>query len=136
MTDNEAAELVKDYIDAVWNRGDLEALHVHTTAGFRYFLGGQPGRGHSGMEELLSRTRAAFPDWRVVIETIISDGGHVAARWSGTVTHQGEFHGIPATGKRIDVSGINIYRIEGGKIAAEWEQMDSVGMLRQLGVGG
>lgn len=136
MADNDAAELVKEYIEAVWSRDDIEALHRLTTPGFRYFLGGQPGRGHSEMEELLSRTRAAFPDWRVEISKIITEDDHVAVRWSGTVTHQGEFHGIPATGRRIAVSGINVYRIEDGKIAAEWEQMDTIGMLRQLGIGG
>lgn len=130
-----ASEIVKRYIDSVWNRGDISALRQLTTPGFRYFLGGQPGRSVSEMAEFLSLTRTAFPDWRVVISTIIAEGEHVAVRWSGRVTHEGEFHGIPATGRQIDVSGINVYQIEGGKIAAEWEQMDSIGLLRQLGVG-
>jgi steroid delta-isomerase-like uncharacterized protein len=135
MTDEDAAALVKEYIDTVWNRGDVEALHRLTAPDFRYYLGGQPGRDHSEMAEFLSQTRTAFPDWRAVISAIISEGDHVAVRWSGRVTHAGDFHGIPATGKQIDVSGINMYQVTEGKLAAEWEQMDSIGILRQLGVG-
>ena len=56
--------------------------------------------------------------------------------WAGTVTHEGDFRGIPATGRRIQVSGINMYRVEDGRIGAEWEQMDSIGMLQQMGVVG
>jgi steroid delta-isomerase-like uncharacterized protein len=136
MIETGPAELVKSYIESVWNRGELEALHRLTTPGFLYFLGSQPGRGHDEMENFVAATRTAFPDWRVVIDTVIAEGPNVAVRWSGTVTHEGEFHGILPTGKRIHVSGINVYQTEEGKIAAEWEQMDSVGMLRQLGMGG
>jgi predicted ester cyclase len=44
------------------------------------------------------------------------------------------FHGVPPTGKRITVSGINVYEIVDGKIAREWEEMDALGMLQQLRV--
>lgn len=136
MTGETNTSLVKEYIESVWNRGDMEALHRLTTQDFRYYLGGQPGRNHSEMADFLSLTRAAFPDWRVASSTVISEGNHVAVRWSGRVTHGGDFHGIPATGKQIEVSGINMYRIAEGRIVAEWEQMDSIGMLKQLGAGG
>lgn len=49
------------------------------------------------------------------------------------MTHQGPFYGLPPTGRQIKASGINIYRIVGGKVDAEWEQTDSLGMLQQLG---
>jgi predicted ester cyclase len=79
-------------------------------------------------------TRVAFPDWTVNIIEIFSDSDIVVVRWEGMATHNGVFQSIPPTGKRISVSGINIYRFEYGKISAEWEQMDSLGMLKQLGV--
>jgi steroid delta-isomerase-like uncharacterized protein len=76
----------------------------------------------------------AFPDWSVVIENIVGDDEFVAVRWSGKVTHLGPFHGAPATGRKISVSGINMYRLVNGKIAQEWEETDSLGMLAQLGM--
>ena len=81
-----------------------------------------------------SATQEAFPDWRVGIDSIVSEGSLVAARWSGWVTNLGPFHGTPPTGRQIIVSGINFYRIEDGKVAEEWEQTDSLGMLGQLGM--
>ena len=54
-------------------------------------------------------------------------------RWTAQGTHQGEFFGIPATGKRIAISGTSIYRIAGGQVAEEWTQADMLGLMTQLG---
>jgi steroid delta-isomerase-like uncharacterized protein len=134
MTNSGHRALISDYIDRVWNRGDQPALEDLTTASFRYHLGGQPPRDRGGMGEFLQAMRSAFPDWRVEVVEMVVDGDRVAVRWTGRVTHEGSFHGIPPTGRRIIVSGINMYRVENGKIAEEWEQTDSLGMLQQLGV--
>lgn len=129
-----AQALVKEYIEAVWNQGNLAALERLTSPGFTYVLAGQEPRDRSGMREFLEMTRAAFPDWRAVVLDMVTEGDMVAVRWEGRVTHGGTFHGIPATGRQVAVSGINMYRIADGRIAAEWEQMDSLGLLRQLGI--
>jgi len=136
MADFDVAELVLEYIESVWNGADMKALEELTSTGFTYRLGGQPGRDRSDLGAFVQLIHGAFPDWRVEVVAIIAEGNQVAVRWDGSVTHEGDFRGIPATGKRIRVSGINMYRIEDGKIAAEWEQMDSIGMLQQMGVVG
>jgi len=127
-------ELVEEYIEKVWNRGDLTSLEELTTPDFIYHLGGQPPRDLSGMRQFITMTFGAFPDWRVAIDSIVGEGDLVAVRWSGKATHQGPFHGAPPTGRQITVSGINYYRLEDGKVAEEWEQTDSLGMLGQLGI--
>jgi steroid delta-isomerase-like uncharacterized protein len=86
------------------------------------------------MQQFIKMIRVAFPDWRVQIVDIIAEGNTVVIRWQGQVTHQGVFQGIPPTGKQVTVSGINIYHVIDGKVDAEWEQTDSLGMLQQLGV--
>ena len=77
---------------------------------------------------------AAFPDFSHSIEELISVGNTVILRSVDRGTHQGEFNGIPATGKKIEVSGIMISRIENGKWVEEWEEMDMMGMMMQLGM--
>lgn len=134
MKADDRAEIVRKYIDKVWNKGDLQALEELTAPFFSYQLGGQPPIDRAGMSQFLATTRLAFPDWGVEVLELVVQGELVAVRWRGTVTHGGPFHGIPPTGRRVHVSGINMYRIAEGKIAAEWEEMDSLGMLRQLGV--
>ncbi len=126
--------LVATYIDRVWNAGDLAALDELTTPNFRYTLAGQPSINLAGMTQFLKLVRDGFPDWHVEIVALLCEGSLVAARWQGHATHQGEFRGLAATGRRIAVCGMNFYEIADEKIAAEWEQMDSLGMLQQLGV--
>lgn len=133
MPDN-AKELVEEYIEKVWNKGDLAALDELTTPDFVYHLGGQPPRDLEGMQQFITMTHDAFPDWRVGINSIVVEGSQVAARWSGEATHDGPFYGAPPTGKQVTVSGINFYRIENGKVAEEWEQTDTLGMLGQMGM--
>ncbi len=130
---NDHRALLVEYIERVWNQGDVLALEELTTSSFSYRIGEQPPRDRAAMREFLAATRSAFPDWRVEVSALIVDNDLAAARWSGTVTHQGSFHGIPPTGRRIRISGINMYRIAGGRIAEEWEQTDSLSLLQQLG---
>jgi steroid delta-isomerase-like uncharacterized protein len=130
----EVKDLVRRYIQRVWNEGDATALDELATHDFRYHLGGQAPRDAAGMRQFLEGVRTAFPDWRVEIDDLVADETSAAARWHGRVTHRGVFQGLPPTGRTANVSGINVYRLVGGKIAAEWEQMDSLGLLQQLGV--
>jgi len=127
-------EIVLKYIEAVWNNADVSSLDDLTLETFRYHLAGQPPRNRTQMHQFINTVHTAFPDWRVEIRNIVAEGKSVAVRWEGMVSHLGEFQGIPPTGKQIVVSGINMYLIEDGKIAREWEQMDTIGMLMQLGV--
>ncbi len=77
--------------------------------------------------------RRGFPDVVSTIEDLIAEGDKVVARWRSRATHQGEYMGIPPTGKEVDFRGISIYRIEGGKIAQSWSVVDQLGLMRQLG---
>ena len=110
------------------------AIDELTTPGFAYHLGGQPPQDRAGMREFVAKTHEAFPDWRVEIADIAIATDVAAVRWRGQVTHGGTFQGIPPTGRRIAVSGINMYRIAEGRISEEWEQTDTIGLLQQLGV--
>jgi steroid delta-isomerase-like uncharacterized protein len=133
MSTNKARDLVSRYIEMVWNRGDLAAFKSLTTESFTYQIGGQSERNRLGMQQFIGMIRTAFPDWRVDIVEMITENDKVAVRWQGQVTHQGPFYRLPPTGRQIKVSGINIYRLVDGKVDAEWEQTDSLGMLQQLG---
>lgn len=77
---------------------------------------------------------AGFPDYQTVIEDMLAEGAKVAARIKMTGTNTGEFMGIPATGKRVEFTGIYIARISNGKIVEHWGEEDSVSLLQQLGV--
>ena len=77
---------------------------------------------------------AAFPDLRMEPEDVLASGDKVVARTRGTGTHRGEFMGIPASGKSIDVELIDIMRFgEDGLVTEHWGVFDALTMMQQLG---
>jgi predicted ester cyclase len=77
--------------------------------------------------------QAAFPDGRWEIADIVAEGDLVFVRAPFTGTQQGEFFGIPPTGKHVAIGSIHICRVKDGLVVEHWGNGDDVGMLRQLG---
>ena len=75
----------------------------------------------------------ALGDFRVTVENIVAEGDKVALHLTWGGTHKGEFAGIAPTGKQATMTVINIYRVEGGKIAEQWAVADMLGLMQQLG---
>ena len=88
-----------------------------------------------GRDSLLDASwrHSAFPDGRFAVEDTIAEGDRVAVRWTFHGTNTGEYLGAAATGRAIHVTGINILRIEKGRIAEMWIQADDLGEREQLG---
>lgn len=77
---------------------------------------------------------SAFPDLHITTNDLIAEGDKVIKVWTVNCTHRGELMGIPPTGNKLVVKGIEVFRIAGGKIAELWASMDTLGMMQQLGV--
>ncbi len=75
----------------------------------------------------------AFPDLRLTVEDIFSEGDMVATRVAFRGTHRGEFQGIPPTDKEVAFSSIEINRMVDGKVQEHWFEMDLLGLMGQLG---
>jgi steroid delta-isomerase-like uncharacterized protein len=127
-------------------RRELEELFSHTgnldTAEeiyaadvlFHSSSGSEDIRGVQAAKHFAASYRRAFPDLLTTVEELLAEGDKVVARWTMRGTHQGEIEELgPPTGKRIEATGISIYRVEGGKIAEYWAIYDALGMMRQLG---
>ncbi len=85
--------------------------------------------------QVIGGWNAAFPDTRFAIEEQIAEGDTVATRVTMRATHSGgEFQGLPATGRQVEVSGVSIEHIQNGKIAARSVHSDYLGMMQQLGL--
>ena len=88
-----------------------------------------------GVKEFFRMYVGAFPDLRIDAEDVLASGDKVVARSRATGTHQGEFMGMPATGKRVDVQLIDIIRFGDDGLAREhWGVFDALAMMQQLGV--
>ena len=76
----------------------------------------------------------AFPDVVIVPEKLIAEGDLVTIYWIARGTNTGAGNGLPATGKKVEQSGITIWRIVSGKIKEEWSAFDQLSMMQQLGL--
>jgi steroid delta-isomerase-like uncharacterized protein len=115
--------------------GDIDGFGEHVADGFVEHEE-TPGfeRSKEGVIQMFHMYRAAFPDLRMEAEDVLVSGDKVVARARATGTHQGEFMGMPATGKRVDVQLIDIIRFGDNGLALEhWGVLDALGMMQQLG---
>ena len=128
---NEA--VVRRLVEEVLNQGRTGLLAALVAADH---VGHDPLGDHYGPEGLriaVAEYRAAFPDLRVTVEDLVTEGDKVAHRFTLRGTHAGPFLGIPATGRAVAATGIAIDRLAGGKVAESWVSLDALGLLRQLG---
>ena len=89
----------------------------------------------AGVIQFFHMIRAAFPDMRMEPEDVIANGDKVVARVRLRGTNEGEFMGMPATGRRVDVELIDIFRMgDDGLCHEHWGVMDALAMMQQLGV--
>jgi steroid delta-isomerase-like uncharacterized protein len=94
-----------------------------------------PGQrtGIDGIRDRYTMLHKAF-DADFTVEDVIAEGDKVVLRWMQSGTHVGEFPGLPPTGRRFRIPGIEIWRVENGKLAEHWDVVDVFGQLQQLGV--
>lgn len=93
-----------------------------------------PVPGPEGIKAVVGMFIQAFPDFRVEVEDVITEGDYFSSLGHFTGTHQADFQGIPATGKSINAAYIDIWRAENGKLVENWVNLDMVTLMRQLGV--
>jgi steroid delta-isomerase-like uncharacterized protein len=129
MTDN--AALVQRFIDEIFVAGRTDAVDELVTEDF--VSHGLPGKGPTVMKAAIERVSGALSEVTFRIEDSISQGDKVAVRVTSSAIQSGTFMGMPPTNKRYSIEEIHIFRIEAGKVAEHWHQMDAMGMLQQLG---
>jgi len=135
MSTEENKALVRQMVEEVFNRGNVILADEFLAADFVEREELPPGipRDREGVKQLTTLLRSAFPDFKATLDDIVAEGDRVVIRqtWSGT--HQGEFMGVPPTGKSVSFGVIDILRVAGGKCQEHWGQMDSLGLMQQLG---
>ena len=126
-------KFISAYTADFWNKQNIDAFDKYFAADFvvHHADGDQNYEQYKG---LCKAYLTAFPDIHITTHDRIAEGDKVVKIWTANCTQKAEFMGILATGKQIEVKGIEMFRIEDGKIAELWSSMDNLGMLQQLGV--
>lgn len=132
---NESPSLVERIIDG-WNNRDWEALAALHDDDYREHLaapGIPPGIG--GLEMVYGMYTSAFPDIQFELLKEVSDDDSDAYYWIARGTHEGEFAGIPATGKEVEIRAMTILNhLRAGKCIESWTIVDQMSLMQQLGV--
>jgi len=127
------AALVRESIAAL-NAGDTERLLavVAPDIVIHYAEMSEPLHGRETWQQGFELMRNAFPDLEAHVDDLVASEAKVAIRVSFRGTHQGEFQGIPATGRPIQYVSHEFYRVENGLFAEEWICSDMASLFRQL----
>jgi steroid delta-isomerase-like uncharacterized protein len=128
--------VVRRFLEEIFNEGNLDAADELFAPDYVLHDPAVPEevRGPEGVKRYVSMYRSAYPDTHIAIEDQIAEGDKVVTRWTGQGTHEGELMGIPPTGERVTVAGIQFDRVSGGRIEETWVIYDALGMMQQLGV--
>jgi len=135
MAEDNAA-LLRRWFEVVWNerREDLmqeiSALNVvvHGSSGPKDVI-----HGLDAFREVQRKLRRAFPDIHFTVEEAIGERDIAAVRWIARMTHTGDDLGVPATQKRLEVTGMTFVRFKDGKVIEAWDNWDMLGLMNAIG---
>ena len=130
--------LMTRIVEEAFNQGDLDAFEELISDDFVEHEDLPPDmpQGKAAPRAMVTMMRDGFSDFRVAVEDMLQDGNKVVTRSRFSGTHDGEFMGIPPTGKRFDVAVIDIIEFRNDQAIAHWGVMDNAAMMEQLGVAG
>ena len=123
---------VQQLFDRVWNQGRLELIdHVFTDAVILH-AGRSAVQGRDAIKDIIGQFLVGFPDVTHTIEDLIIENDRVVTRWRGIGTHLGVYAGVAPTGRKIDYTGITIFRIAAGRIGEAWVNAEMAELLVSL----
>jgi len=132
----ENIEATLDLLVELWNSGNHEPLTQLYREGAERSDPNLPQalRGPQQIGQYIAEVRTGFPDFKLEIDNRIVSGDQIAIEWTCTGTHTGVFQGIPATGRRINISGAGVSRVQNSQIIEERVYFDRHALFQQLGV--
>jgi steroid delta-isomerase-like uncharacterized protein len=127
-------QVVRQFFEAL-NRQDTERMDelVSRNGYSLHFSGMPPMDWNANKKEFLAPFAKAFPDLHRNIVDMVAEGDKVAVSLNVTGTYKGEFQGIPATGKQVSFTAMDMLTISEGKITEEWATADMMGLMQQIG---
>lgn len=134
MSTEENKDIVRRFFKEGPSKGDLDAANKLLAPNFTLHVPLPCSPGIQGINDVITACRAAFEDLNVTVEDMVAEGDKVAVRFTAHGTHNGAFMGLPPTGKPIAMTGMEIFRIENGRIAELWGEANLLGLMQQLGI--
>ena len=129
-----ASEATYRAVAELMSGGDLARFGELVADDFRDHLQAPfAGKNKDGFKVFVTTMRSVFPDLRVAVEDVFVDGDKLAGRLLFRGVHRRSLAGVPATGRRVAISMVEVVRFAGGRYAERWGVFDQLGMMQQLG---
>lgn len=127
-------EVVTRYVDRVWNARDYESMAELLAEGYRRHLGPDAAPlDRDGQRKRIASFHDAFDEFEMDLRDIFGCDDRVTFRFFLRGRHHRPFRGVPASGNTIAVEGIDVVRVEGGRMVDHWGVFDRVTLFRQMG---
>jgi steroid delta-isomerase-like uncharacterized protein len=134
MSTEDNIALVRRYFDEVVNTGNLDAARtLFADSHMAHYTNSAHLKGHEGWKQYVALMYTGVSDTHVTIEDEIAAQDKVVVRYTVRGTHTGTFGDRAATGNAVKFTGIAIFQVANGKIVEQWQEVDAIGMTRQLG---
>lgn len=127
---------MKRFYDEVLNKGNLKAIDELVADNFveHYLPDPSVPANKEGVKQMMTMLRTGFPDMQFLIIDMVAKGDKVWVYNTMRGTNTGSMMGMPPTGKKIDVKGLDIVRFVNGKAVEHWGLNDDLKMMQQLGL--
>jgi steroid delta-isomerase-like uncharacterized protein len=125
--------IARRFIQELFNEGKVDEAKNFVTPDIIYH-GLEELRGLEDFKKWIIEDRKTFPDLEVTIVEDMAEGNNVAVRWTLKATHEGDFAGLPASHKKFEAHGAEIFHFENNKIKEAWTIFDALAPALRLGV--
>jgi steroid delta-isomerase-like uncharacterized protein len=126
-------EVVRRFVREVLEQGNKSSVDELVAPGFTSHSWPSTGDGRADLKQAIDRVSKSLADSEFVIEDTIAEGDRVVVRVTASARQVGEFMGMPPSGKRYSIGEIHIFRLRDGQLVEHWDQIDAMGMMKQLG---
>ena len=134
MTTEDNKAIVRRYIEEAWNKGNVSVIDDLMSEDYARHVSGCPAPlTREGHKKRILQIHRALPDVTMTVEDMIAAGDRVVSRVVLRGTQRDTFMGIPATGRQVTITGIDIARVVNGRLVEHWAEMDTLGLIKQLG---
>ena len=125
---------VRRWLDEGWSAGALDVAEDLLTEDFVLHdpVANREVAERDAERALIEGFRKAIPDHAFTADDVVADSDHVTISWTAEGTHGGELLGVAPTGRRLVIRGVDMYRLDAGRIAESWTFRDLPGLLRTI----
>ncbi|WP_458206613.1 ester cyclase [Haladaptatus sp. NG-SE-30] len=136
-TTDQMKDKEEQFVAEIWNEGNFESIDELVSDEYvgHWFGFEDEAVDFDGLKKFIRAVRTGFPDFEMNVEFMFAEEDMITVGFTAVGTHEGEFMGVPPTGKEGEpVPGIMVHRFEDGKVIEGWAVWDSLGLMQQLGV--